>query len=195
MRSHNAFLGQKVGTGRTAKKYWDGKFFNAKTKEEYQLGVHTVIRDNFRAYDNMQQCFMNYYELLNTSLYSKVKADADYKTQMQQIKQCRYMSSSTEVNSVITIINKYDLTKYDLQTANDSNNDMEEYDMPTIKNNSKGKAVMVWQVIIGFTGDDVDGIFGSKTMKSTKVFQKEHDLKQDGIVGPKTWKVGLESLR
>lgn len=110
---YHSYLGHKVGSGKTATKYWGGRFFKAKTKEEYTVGVHTVITDAFRSFDSMQQCFMNFYELLNTSLYSRVKAEADYKTQMQQIKQCGYMTSSTEVNSVITIIDKYNLTQYD----------------------------------------------------------------------------------
>lgn len=117
MRQHNAFFGQKVGTGKTAKKYWDGTFFTSKTKEEYQIGVHSVIVSAFRSYKDMQQSVLNYYELLNTGLYSRVKADADYKTQMRQIKACGYMTSSTEVNSVLTLIERYNLTKYDFNSG------------------------------------------------------------------------------
>lgn len=117
MRDHNAFMGHKVGSGKTATKYWDGSFFKSKTKEEYQIGVHTVITDAFRSYTTMQQCVLNYYELLNTKLYSRVQADADYKTQMQQIKQVGYMTSSTEVNTVLSIINNYNLTEYDKDEA------------------------------------------------------------------------------
>lgn len=113
MYNKKAVLGQKVGTGKTATKYWSGKFFVASTKEEYQIRVHTVIKDAFREYDNLQQCFYNYYELLNTNLYKKVKANADYQTQMKQIKQCGYMTSSTEVDTVLSIISNFKLTKYD----------------------------------------------------------------------------------
>ena len=113
MRKYNAFLGHKVGSGKTATKYWSGKFFVARTKEEYTVGTHTVIKDAFRAFDNIEQCVFNFYELLNTSLYKGVQSGVDYKTQMSQIKKCGYMTSSTEVNSVINRINKYDLTKYD----------------------------------------------------------------------------------
>lgn len=113
MYNKKAVLGQKVGTGRTATKYWSRKFFVASTKEEYQIGVHTVIKDAFREYDSLQQCIYNYYELLNTNLYKKVKANADYQTQMRQIKEVGYMTSSTEVDTVLSIINSYHLTKYD----------------------------------------------------------------------------------
>lgn len=113
MYNHHAVLGQKVGTGRTATKYWSRKFFTSKTSEEYTVGVHTVITDAFRSYDNLQQCALNYYELLNTKLYSKVKANADAFTQMEQIKLCKYMTSSEEVNSVKQVITKFNLTQYD----------------------------------------------------------------------------------
>lgn len=124
MKKNNALLGQKVGTGKTAKKYWSGKFFVSRTKEEYTVGTHTIIKSAFRAYDSIEQCVFNYYELLNTSLYKKVVSNVDYKTQIQQIKDCGYMTSSTEVNSVISIIEKYNLTIYD--TKNDSENIIEK---------------------------------------------------------------------
>lgn len=113
---HHSYLGHKVGSGKTATKYWTGKFFTSKTKEEYTVGTHTVITSAFRAYDSMEQCVFNFYELLNTSLYHRV-TNCDYKTQMKQIKQCGYMTSSTEVNSVIAIIEKYDLTRFDYDTV------------------------------------------------------------------------------
>lgn len=129
MKKNNALLGQKVGTGKTAKKYWSGKFFVSRTKEEYTVGTHTIIKSAFRAYDSVEQCVFNYYELLNTSLYKKVVSNVDYKTQMQQIKDCGYMTSSTEVSSVISIIEKYNLTIYDIKndSKSDNENDNENY--------------------------------------------------------------------
>ena len=68
---------------------------------------------------------------------------------------------------------------------------MEEYDMRTIKKGSKGKAVKIWQIIVGETPD---GIFGTKTHEATLDFQRRKGLEQDGIVGKNTWKAGLESV-
>lgn len=110
---YHSYLGQKVGSGKTATTEWGGKFVKLKTKEEYTVGVHTTITDAFRVYDSMQQCFLNYYELLNSNVYKRVQAGVDYKTQMQQIKACGYMTSSTEVNTVISIIELCNLTQYD----------------------------------------------------------------------------------
>ncbi len=112
---YNSYLGQKVGTGKTATKYWGGKYFNARTKEvtNQSTGQLKTIRDNFRAYDNAEQCIFNYYELLNTSLYKRVIAGSSYKDQMQQIKSCGYMTSITEVNTCLNIISQNNLTQYD----------------------------------------------------------------------------------
>ena len=67
----------------------------------------------------------------------------------------------------------------------------EDYSMPTIKKGSTGKAVQVWQVIVGAT---IDGDFGTKTETLTKDFQKKHGLTVDGIVGAFTWSAGLGTL-
>lgn len=72
-----------------------------------------------------------------------------------------------------------------------SNKNEEDYDMTTIKRGSKGKAVKVWQIIVGATPD---GTFGGNTESKTKNWQTSHGLKADGIVGSKSWKAGLGSL-
>lgn len=68
-----------------------------------------------------------------------------------------------------------------------------EYNMQTIRKGNKGKAVKIWQVILGYTGTKIDGVFGSGTEGDTKIWQKAHGLDDDGVVGKKSWKAGLES--
>ena len=75
--------------------------------------------------------------------------------------------------------------------ASTTTKNTEDYNMQTIKKGSKGKAVKVWQIIIGATAD---GNFGSGTESTTKTWQKNNGLTADGIVGAKSWKAGLESL-
>jgi peptidoglycan L-alanyl-D-glutamate endopeptidase CwlK len=81
-------------------------------------------------------------------------------------------------------------TKSD-STKSDSQKSDKDISMKTIKKGSTGKAVKIWQLIVGVS---TDGDFGSATESATKKFQKAHGLTADGIVGNKTWKVGLESL-
>lgn len=63
--------------------------------------------------------------------------------------------------------------------------------MPTIRYGSRGKAVKIWQIIVGVVDD---GDFGNATLTATKKFQEKNGLTVDGIVGENTWKKGLESV-
>ena len=60
--------------------------------------------------------------------------------------------------------------------------------MPIIKKGSIGKAVKIWQIIIGV---EADGEFGPITDTATRQFQKAYKLEVDGEVGSKTWGAGL----
>lgn len=187
---HNSYLGQKVGTGKTATRYWGGKFFTSKTKEEYTVGVHTTINAAFRSYDSMEQCVFNYYELLNSKLYSGVSSGVPFTTQMQQIKNCGYMTSSTEVNSVIQIILKYKLTQYDDVERPAIGNPYRE---PTknVRLNTRGNDARWLQYALNSKGGYkliVDGIAGQKTISALVDYQRTHGLEPDGICGPATRK-------
>lgn len=63
--------------------------------------------------------------------------------------------------------------------------------LPIIKYGSTGKAVMVWQMILGV---DPDGEFGPATRAATIQFQKSNKLEQDAEVGSDTWAAGLKTL-
>ena len=195
----HSYLGHKVGSGKTATKYWGGKFFKAKTKEEYQVGTHTVITDAFRSFDSMQQCVLNFYELLNTKLYARVKAGDDYESQMKQIKACGYMTSSTEVASVIRIIKTYDLTRFDVVAQQDSQHTSKNpYTEPTknVKKGDRGDGVRWVQYALKTWGATivVDGIFGAKTDAAVRTYQQAQGLKVDGIVG-KNPLASMKSIR
>ena len=185
---HNSYLGQKVGTGKTATRYWGGKFFTSKTKEEYTVGVHTAINAAFRSYDSMEQCVFNYYELLNSKLYAGVSGSVSFTTQMQQIKNCGYMTSSTEVNSVIQIILKHKLTQYDDVERPAIGNPYQE---PTknVRLNTRGNDARWLQYELNRVGGYkliVDGVAGQLSIACLRNFQKTHGLVDDGICGPLT---------
>lgn len=191
---YHSYLGQKVGTGKTATKYWTGTFFTSKTKEEYTVGIHTTIKAAFRSYPSMELCVFNYYELLNSSVYKKV-TKTQYRAQMQQIKDCRYMTSSTECNSVLNIIAKYNLNQYDLDDSGVAA--VNPYKVPTVtlKKGSKGSSVKWLQYeinrILGLTLV-VDGSFGNNTLAAVLKIQEKFNLEQDGKVGPLTRKAIIE---
>jgi hypothetical protein len=69
---------------------------------------------------------------------------------------------------------------------------------PLLKKGAEGEAVKHVQKILMMWNPKAlpvygaDGEFGSETRNWVKRFQKTFALEQDGIVGPKTWKVLLE---
>lgn len=81
-------------------------------------------------------------------------------------------------------------------SGNGAVSETEEYDMPTIQRGSKGKAVMVLQVILG--GLEVDGSYGPLTAQAVYEFQQQafpNDRSEwDSVCGPKTWKKLLATL-
>lgn len=58
---------------------------------------------------------------------------------------------------------------------------------PTLRRGSQGEYVKLLQSKLGFTGDDIDGDFGPKTLTKLKDFQTSHQLVVDGIAGPQVW--------
>lgn len=64
--------------------------------------------------------------------------------------------------------------------------------MPTVRKGDKGDAVRYLQTLLMERGYDLgkwgaDGDFGAQTEKAVKQFQKDWDLKQDGVCGKQTW--------
>ena len=70
---------------------------------------------------------------------------------------------------------------------------------PTLRKGSSGPYVTELQSMLIELGYDVgpsgaDGKFGTKTQEAVKQFQKDHGLKADGVVGPKTWEALDEAI-
>lgn len=187
-RYHNYF-GMKCGSS------WKGKSVNLATKEEYKPGTLTSIKANFRAYDSMDEGVNGYFVFISSKRYSNIKEATTPKEYLEMIKADGYATSSTYVNTNMSCINKYDLTKYDnLNGVADiiSVADSISVRLPVITIGSRGKAVELWQIIAGVK---VDGIYGDKTNAATKAIQKVHGLEQTGVVDAKTWKAGLNSIK
>lgn len=103
---HNYF-GLKCGTK------WRGRSVNMATREEYKKGVITTIQDNFRAYDSMEDGVKGYFEFISASRYANLKTANNAQTYLERIKADGYATSSTYVNDNLSIVTRYNLTKYD----------------------------------------------------------------------------------
>jgi len=87
----------------------------------------------------------------------------------------RYVGSSTSSTTPTVTTGK---KRYSVSTT-----------MPIIKKGSIGKAVKLWQIIIGV---EADGEFGPNTDKATRQFQTAYKLEVDGEVGSQSWGAGLK---
>lgn len=107
---HNYF-GLKCGTK------WTGKSVNMKTQEEYTVGVHTTISDNFRVYDSMEEGIKGYFEFIQLARYQNLRGITDPQKYLETIKADGYATSSTYVQTNMNIIKAHDLTKYDTASS------------------------------------------------------------------------------
>lgn len=61
---------------------------------------------------------------------------------------------------------------------------------PTLRRGDRNEYVRAWQTFLnlnGYSCGSNDAIFGPKTEKAVKAWQKVHHLTIDGIIGPQTW--------
>jgi peptidoglycan hydrolase-like protein with peptidoglycan-binding domain len=62
--------------------------------------------------------------------------------------------------------------------------------MQTLGLNATGDDVKTWQAFLrdqGLYAGAIDGSFGPRTLESSKAFQRAHGLRDDGVVGARTW--------
>lgn len=107
---HNHF-GMKCGTS------WKGKSINMKTKEEYTPGVHTTIKDNFRAYDTDVEGVAGYYDFINTKRYANLRQAKDYTQYAEYLKKDGWATSSVYIQTLCETVKRYSLWKYDVETV------------------------------------------------------------------------------
>lgn len=177
----NGLFGFKVGSGAKYGAAWKGKSYNTKTKEYY--GQYVSIRDNFRAYDTVEEAVEDYMDLLcSLSRYNAAVCETDPKKCITAIKKGGYATSPTYINTIMSIISRYNLTQYDSVVTGKRQ---------TLKFGSRGTDVTYLQQRLtakGYGVGSIDGIFGAKTLEAVKAFQAENNLVIDGIVGVSTWK-------
>ena len=106
-RKYHNYWGMKAGTSS-----YKGKTVNMKTGEEYAPGVITTIRDNFRAYDTMEQGVQGYFEFLKYPRYAPCKNCTTPEEFAKVIKDCGWATSSTYTKNIISKVDSLGLKKY-----------------------------------------------------------------------------------
>lgn len=93
---------------------WQGKVYNAKTKECYDGVNYTTINDSFRAYNSFEDSVADYFKLITTAgRYRKACTASTPLECITAIKNGGYATDPNYINMVMNIINTYNLTKYE----------------------------------------------------------------------------------
>ena len=196
MMRANAILGIKVGKSRvhfgTA---WKDKAYSTQTKECYDGKTYVNITDMFRAYDDIDGAIEDYYDMLAAcSRYRNCLNQTDARNCITAIKNGGYATSPTYISTIMNIIKKYNLTRYD-SVVTDNNGSIaisqnhNPYPEPaqnvrigTTGNNARWVQWCLWRFgLLAKSG--IDGVIGSKSVAAIKVAQKRLGLNDDGIVG------------
>ena len=96
-----------------------GKGFTATTSEYYD-GHYVQNQDSFRSYPNAASAVVGYYDFITgTPRYAGVVNNADYRDAVDKLIHTTdgapYATSPTYINNVISIIEQYNLTKWDVR--------------------------------------------------------------------------------
>lgn len=110
MLKANAYFGIK------ATKSWTGKVYSSKTKECYDRVNFTTETACFRAYDSVADSVKDYYDLITkSSRYVGAVNETDAEKAITAIKNGGYATDPKYIESVMNIINIYNLTQYDVE--------------------------------------------------------------------------------
>lgn len=108
MMKANAIFGIKATSS------WKGKVYNANTQECYDGSTYTNITACFRAYNSLAESISDYFDLITKSeRYRKACISNSPLECITAIKNGGYATSPTYINTIMSIINSNNLTKYD----------------------------------------------------------------------------------
>lgn len=122
MMKANAIFGIKATSN------WKGKVYNANTKECYDGINYTNINACFRAYNSLQESISDYFDLIcGLSRYAGAIHTSSPLACITAIKNGGYATSPTYIDTIMSIINSNNLTKYD--TVENVNNSVDNSDI------------------------------------------------------------------
>ena len=94
---------------------WQGKVYNAKTKECYDGVSFTTINDCFRAYDSLEDSIKDYFNLIcNSSRYRNALKTDSPESCITAIKNSGYATDTHYIDSIMRIIDENNLQQYDV---------------------------------------------------------------------------------
>ena len=128
MMKANAIFGIKATSS------WKGKVYNANTQECYDGSTYTNITACFRANDSLAESIADYFDLiLGLSRYQGAINTSSPLECITAIKNGGYATSPTYINTIMSIINSNNLTKYDVVEDVENSIDNSNYIEYTVK--------------------------------------------------------------
>ena len=122
--ANNCFGMKKSLSGNTwSGSAWDGKSIYTKKTQEEENGKMITITADFRKYPNVEASIADHSAYLlgakngSALRYNGLKGCTDYKKAVQIIKDGGYATSSTYVSNLCSIIERWNLTKYDVAVS------------------------------------------------------------------------------
>ncbi len=93
---------------------WTGKKYTKQTSE-YVNGKYITVTADFRAYDSWSESIADHGLFLSgKSRYANLIGETDYREACRKIKEDGYATSPTYTEKLIDLIERYDLTRYDI---------------------------------------------------------------------------------
>ena len=170
---YNNYFGLKCGGA------WNGKSVNMATQEEYEVGVMTDIRDNFRVFDSMEDGVKGYFDFINYSRYSNLKGVTDPEEYCRLIKEDGYATSSTYVDSLVRVIYDNNLTRFDNDVSNNEETEKEDGDDMT-REELTGEALTGEAIIDILASRVIRGDYGNGQERMDKL-GKLYSVVQDRV--------------
>lgn len=165
MMKANAIFGIKAFSD------WKGKVYNSKTQECYDGSNYTDIQACFRAYNSLEESISDYFDLITKSeRYRKACVANSPLECITAIKNGGYATSPTYINTIMSIINSNNLTKYD--SVENSVDNLEKY--------IKGKNYTLQDDLNVRSGAGTN--YGIKKYDELTVDGKRHAYKQEYAV-------------
>lgn len=120
IEANNCF-GMKGSPSDNGSQYWDGvSLYEIETEEQTSNGTVYIVTAYFRKYSSLENSIGDHSQYLITSMngsrlrYEGLQGCTDYRQAAQIIKDGGYATAVDYVDAICSIIERWDLTKYDL---------------------------------------------------------------------------------
>jgi len=107
---HNNFFGLKFRLNRVT---CNSGVFTDTSYEQKPDGTYVPIVTQWYEFADMNTGVEGYYQFIDTGHYSSAKLQTTPEGYLQALKDCGYATSKNYVSNVMSVVNKYNLTKYD----------------------------------------------------------------------------------